>query len=258
MNFSGKKVLITGANRGTGLCIAETFLEQEGEIFVHSINKGDSEKTVKDLGSGVPLWGDLTTDDGCKFVLAEFKKKSSHLSILVNNFGGASPGKWMGNSSSTWIDSYQTNTLSAVRMIENFLPIMKSGGRVINIGTIGSTRPGKSMPHYYSAKAALGNLTSSLAKETGFRNITTNLVSPGLIRTEEVETHYLKIAKAKGWGNTFDEAEKKIVEHFSPNPIGRIATRLEIANVVLFLASPMASFINGQNIKVDGGALDLI
>ncbi len=114
------------------------------------------------------------------------------------------------------------------------------------------------MPHYYASKAALANLTSSLAKEVGELGITANLVSPSLIRTEEVETYYMRIAIENGWGSTFKEAEKSIVSSYAPNPMGRMATRLEVANVVLFLASSRASFINGQNIKVDGGALDLI
>ena len=114
------------------------------------------------------------------------------------------------------------------------------------------------MPHYYSAKGALATLTVSLAKELGPRGITVNLVSPGLIRTPEVEAQYLKQAKDAGWGNDFETAEEKITEKFFPNPLKRIATRQEVADVILFLASARASFVNGQNIRVDGGAVDIV
>ena len=258
MDFLKKTVIVTGANRGTGRVIAENFIAHGAEVFIHSLNEGDSQSTVKEMGFGVPLWGDISCDSGSEQVLSQFQKKAQKLSILVNNLGSGSPGKWGDTSTDDWIKSYNKNTLSAVRMVNSFLPIIPSGGRIINIGTVGSTRPGKAMPHYYASKAALANLTSSLAKEVGELGITVNLVSPSLIRTEEVEAYFMRIATQNRWGSTFEEAERTIVSNYAPNPMGRMATRLEVANVVLFLASSLASFINGQNIKVDGGGLDLI
>ena len=87
--------------------------------------------------------------------------------------------------------------------------------------------------------------------------ITVNLVSPGLIRTAEVEAMYLARAQKENWGDTWEEAESAIVGKYSPNPLGRIATREEVGNVVLFLCSQAASFVNAQNIRVDGGAVDI-
>ena len=94
--------------------------------------------------------------------------------------------------------------------------------------------------------------------QAGARGITVNLVSPGLIRTPEVESSYLERAKKEGWGDSFQAAEAKITENYFPNPLGRIATRREVSNVVLFLSSELASFVNGQNIRVDGGAVDYV
>ena len=143
-------------------------------------------------------------------------------------------------------------------MVQRFCPKMQKGGRVINLGTVGSTRPNSVMPHYYAAKGALATLTVNLSKELGPNGITVNLVSPGLIRTPEVESHYLTRALESGWGDDFETAEEKITEEFFPNPLKRIATREEVADLVLFLASARAFFINGQNIRVDGGAVDIV
>jgi NAD(P)-dependent dehydrogenase (short-subunit alcohol dehydrogenase family) len=111
------------------------------------------------------------------------------------------------------------------------------------------------MPHYYAAKGALATMTVSLAKELGGTGITVNLVSPGLIRTPEVEAAYLERGRRKGWGQTWEEIEPRVAADI---PIGRIVCREEVADLVLFLASPLSDAIHGQNIRIDGGALDIV
>jgi 3-oxoacyl-[acyl-carrier protein] reductase len=114
------------------------------------------------------------------------------------------------------------------------------------------------MPHYYAAKGALANFTVSLAKTLKGTGITVNLVSPGLIRTAEVEARFTETARKRGWGETFEEAESKLTEAYFDNPMERFATREDVAAAVIFLASAQAGFINAQNIRVDGGALDIV
>ena len=260
LNLENKNVLITGSNRGTGNDIAKAFLEEGARVFVHSLSDGGSESACEELANDLaqPLWGDITTDEGANQVLAQYLSHESQLDVLVNNYGEARRGKWSTASTEDWIRLYDINTLSIVRMVQRFLPHIPDKGRIINLGTIGSTRPNSVMPHYYAAKGALATLSVSLSKEVGPRGITVNLVSPGLIRTPEVESSYLKRARKEGWGDTFEEAEAKISENYFPNPLGRIATRREISSVVLFLSSELASFVNGQNIRVDGGAVDYV
>lgn len=257
LHLDNKNVLVTGGNRGTGFVIANRFLNEGANVFFHGFTEDAALKAVDDAGGGHAIWGDITTDVGAAEVFAQVNKIANHLDILINNYGEAQRGHWGSATSTDWLRLYEINTLSVVRMIELFMPDMPRGGRIINLGTIGSTRPNKIMPHYYAAKGALANLTVSLAKEAGPKGITVNLVSPGLIRTPEVEASYLKQAKKEGWGEDFDSAEAKITEAFFPNPLGRIATRDEVAALVLFLAGEPASFINGQNIRVDGGAVDI-
>jgi NAD(P)-dependent dehydrogenase (short-subunit alcohol dehydrogenase family) len=98
-------------------------------------------------------------------------------------------------------------------------------------------------------------MTISLAKEVAGTGVRVNLVSPGLILTPEVEAAYLQRGQRKGWGSTWDEIEPQVAKDI---PIGRIVRREEVADLVTFLASPLADAIHGQNIRVDGGALDIL
>jgi len=180
--------------------------------------------------------------------------------ILVNNFGSADRHSWEDSTTEKWLELYQINVLSAVRMIQGCIPTMKQRGwgRIINLGTIGSHQPNNIMPAYYAAKGAMATMSASLTKELGGTGINVNTVSPGLIRTEQVETSYRNIATKKGWGEDWDEIVKKLVARDFPNPCGRIAEREEVADLVTFLASPRADFINGQNIRIDGGAINYV
>ena len=261
MDFAleNKIALVTGSNRGTGKIIADQLLNEGATVIYHSLLEKDQVVTNQS-DKAHHVSGDITGEAGCSELAKSLAESGLEPDILINNYGTALPGKWSTLSSEDWIDAYQKNTLSVVRLCNLFAPKMRRQGfgRIVNLGTIGSTRPNDRMPHYYAAKGALANLTVSLAKELKSSGITVNLVSPGLIRTPEVEAHYLERAQKAGWGDTWEEAEEKITEQYNPNLIGRMATREEIASVVTFLCSGAASFLTAQNIRVDGGSLDIV
>lgn len=260
LNLEGSSVLVTGSYRGTGLIIARQFLAEGARVWVHGLEAGQAEAAVTELGSGEPVTGDIRTDEGSQALIASMRDQCPD--ILVNNYGAAEAGVWSGSNSEDWIRSYQVNVLSATRLINHFLPTMRDAAtgrnpkaRIINLGTVGSTRPNARNPHYYAAKGALATMTISLAKEVADSGIRVNLVSPGLILTPEVRSAYLKTGARKGWGTTWEEVEPHVA---SDIPIGRIVTREEVAALVVFLASPLADGIHGQNIRVDGGALGIL
>ncbi len=262
MNYdlANKIAIVTGSNRGTGFIIAKELANEGATVVLHSLEAGLSEKAAEDIPGALAISGDITTDQGAESVRDQLDQLQLKPQLLINNYGTAAPGSWSSLKADDWIDVYQKNTLSAVRMSNLVIPDMRTNGygRIVNLGTIGSTRPNSRMPHYYAAKGAMANMTVSLAKELSHTGITVNLVSPGLIRTAEVESLYLKKAKDNGWGDDWDSAEAKITERYNPNLIGRIATREEVANVVVFLCSRAASFMTAQNLRVDGGAVDIV
>ena len=260
LRLTAKTALVTGSYRGTGSAIASGLIQEGATVFVHGFTDEQARSTAENIGTPHFAIGDITTDEGAQQVVEQVNSITEGLDILVNNYGTGAPGLWHTASSQDWLDIYQKNVLSAMRMIQLFLPKMKErrNGRIIQIGTIGSVSPNSKMPHYYSSKGALANMTVSLTKELANTGITVNTVSPGLIKTDELAAAYREKAKRLNWGETWPEIEAAIVANDFPNPIGRIARREDIANLVVFLCSDSASFINGQNIRVDGGALGVV
>jgi len=255
LGLNGSSVLITGSYRGTGQIMARAFLDEGAEVWVHGLEAGQAEAAVEALGGGEPVTGDIRTEAGSEALIGALHGRTPD--ILVNNYGAAERGRWGSSSSEDWIAAYQLNVLSATRLINHCLPAMSnaSRARIINLGTVGSTRPNARNPQYYAAKGALATMTVSLAKEVAGTGIRVNLVSPGLILTPEVQAAYLETGARKGWGNTWEEVEAQVAKDI---PIGRIVTREEVAALVVFLASPLADGIHGQNIRVDGGSLDIV
>jgi NAD(P)-dependent dehydrogenase (short-subunit alcohol dehydrogenase family) len=255
LGLSGRSVLVTGSYRGTGQIMARTFLDEGADVWVHGLEPGQAEAAVEALGGGRPVTGDIRTEAGSDALIEALAGHTPD--VLINNYGAVERGRWVSSDSDAWIAAYQLNVLSAARLINYCLPAMKSmdQARIINLGTVGSTRPNAGNPHYYAAKGALATMTVSLAKEVAGTNIRVNLVSPGLILTPEVQAAYMETGARKGWGNTWEEVEAHVAKDI---PIGRIVTREEVASLVAFLASPLADGIHGQNIRVDGGSLDIV
>ncbi len=251
LGLTGKTALVTGSHRGTGEIIANT-LENEGATVIrHGLKDGDLD------GAAPGVYGDIATESGCAQVIEQLAALGQRVDILVNNYGTASPGKWGKTPEGDWLDMYQKNVLSVARLCDALVPAMKADGwgRIVNLGTIGSHQPNRIMPHYYAAKGALATMSVSLTQELSNTGITVNTVSPGYIRTPELEAGFRLKAEKKGWGSDWITIERKVVETEFPNPCGRLATREEVADLVVFLCSERAAFINGQNIRIDGGAI---
>lgn len=255
LGLNGRTALVSGSHRGTGMIIARHLAREGARVLLHGLEPGQAEAAVESLGCGIPVTGDITYDAGAEAVAAACAGEA--VDILVNNYGTAEAGSWSDTDTAGWIDAYQKNVLSAQRLTRAFLPGMRERGwgRIINLGTVGSTRPAARMPHYYAAKGALATATMSLAKEVAGTGIRVNLVSPGLIHTPEVEAAYLARGRREGWGEDWAAVEPHVAADI---PIRRIVRREEVADLVAFLASPLADAIHGQNIRIDGGALDVL
>src|SRR5262249_39715830 len=148
--------------------------------------------------------GDLSTPAGCEAVIESTRSAiSGSPNILINNAGGSdhNPQGWASTSPGDWIDSFEQNFFSVIRLLHAFVPEMKvkRWGRIVNIASGWAISPAAVMPHYAAAKAALSNVTVSLAQELGDKGITVNTISPGPIYTPTLERTMRGIAETNNW-----------------------------------------------------------
>ena len=174
--------------------------------------------------------------------------------MLVNNAGKGTPKRLLDLTEEDWQASFALNFMSAVRLSLACVPLMRAsgGGRIINIASRVGRQPDPYFAPYAAAKAALINFTKSLANAFSRDGILSNCVLPGLVRTEAVEEAARTSAAATG--KTVEEVFAETLRA-RPIPIGRMGEPADVAGLVVFLASPRASWITGATFSVDGGIL---
>ena len=253
--LTDKKAIVTGASEGIGKAVTRALAREGVDVAVCARRKGPLEAAAaaiaKETGRKiVPLTADLTkAADAEKFVHAAHAALG-RIDILVNNAGSAPGGVIEHLSEEEWASALGLKFMGYVRCMRHVLPIMQRQrkGRVVNvIGNDGvkvsywEIAPG-------AANAAGQNLTMSLASQYGRDNISFVAVNPGPVRTERWTG--LVQAMARDMKLSFEEADKLAPASI---PLGRIAESEEVANLVTFLASDLAFFINGTMIEIDGG-----
>jgi 3-oxoacyl-[acyl-carrier protein] reductase len=260
LGLKGKVVLISGGYRGTGAGTAQVLAAEGAKVAVHGFHVAQADEVVAKITAvnldAASVDGDLGTNAGVERIVGQTTEAFGPIDILVNNYGAPSQTNW-DTSPDTWLEGWDKNVLSGIRLTQAVIPSMreKKWGRIIFVGTIGTEKPSNKNPDYYSAKGALPTLVRSLAKELQGSGVTANLVSPGMIATEEVREMVLRRATREGI-DTWQEAEQWAVTNMMPNLTRRMPTPEDIGRFIAFVASEAAWHLTAADLKVDGGAVD--
>lgn len=257
LKLKGKRALVTGSSSGLGEAIAHMLAAEGVAVVVHGRDERRTRAAADAIrardGDAEVALGDLATDEGA----AAVARVARSVDILVNNAGAYRHGGWHEVSPRQWADIYETNVISAVRMIRHLVPGMRERrwGRVITIGGGLGIQPLAALPDYNASLAARHNLAVSLARDLQGTGVTSNVVAPGAIRVKHVEDFVMRIAEGRGWGSTWDDLERAASLEIVPNDIGRFGRPEEIAAAVAYLASANADYVSGEILRVDGGTV---
>ena len=245
--LENKVAIITGAARGIGEGIALKFAEHGAHIAFTYISDSSAEKAsvleekLKAMGIKAKGYKSNASDVAqCELFVNDVLKEFGTVDICINNVGISKDNLLLRMTPDQWNDVINTNLNSVFYMTKQVIkPMMKSrNGVIINMSSIIGETGNAGQSSYAASKAGIIGFTKSVAKELGSRNVRCNAIAPGFVETDM--TSYLKE------GESADKYKAAI-------PLGKFATTADIANVALFLASDMGSYITGQTISVCGG-----
>lgn len=256
IELTGKTALVTGSTQGIGLAIAEQLARSGARVAVNGRTSARVDEAVAKLGEFDVLGvaADVSTEEGT----ADLLRQLPDVDILVNNLGifGAVPP--MEITDEQWRTYFDVNVLAAVRLIRSYLPGMteRGWGRAIQIASDSAIVTPAEMIHYGVSKTALLAVSRGFAKEAAGTGVTVNSVIAGPTHTAGVEDFvYQLVDKSLPW----EEAQREfMIKHRPQSLIQRLIEPEEIANMVTYLASPLASATTGGALRVDGGYVDSI
>ena len=240
MSFEGKIVLFTGASRGIGRAIAETFVARGAKVIGTATSESGAEAISGYLGAnGKGFMLNVVDAQSIDSVLASIRAEFGEIDILVNNAGITRDNLLMRMKDDEWEDILDTNLTSVFRLSKAVMRAMmkKRFGRIITIGSVVGTMGNAGQANYAAAKAGLIGFSKSLAREVASRGITVNVVAPGFIETDMTRA-------------LTDDQRAGIL---SSVPANRLGDAKEIASAVAFLASDEAGYITGETLHVNGG-----
>lgn len=261
LHLKGKRALVTGSSAGIGAAIATTLAAEGVCVVVHGRNEKRARAVADDIiangGQAAVAIGDLSSGPGSDAVARTADAAFGGIDILINNAGGHTEGPpgFFEFSPEDWIKTYERNVLSALRLSTYFAPQMKDRkwGRIIQITSRTSWTPAGLIPDYCASKNALNNFTLNLSKALAHTGVTVNGVAPGLTITDTMQHWLADVAEKNGLGRDVKKGEEFVLKNFVQLCVDRLGRPQDLADAVVFVASPRADYINGTNIRVDGG-----
>lgn len=256
LKLNGKLALVTGSTAGIGHAIATALAREGAKVIVNgrtqsAVDKAASEIKTATSGEVVGFAGDLSTADAADALFKQYP----NVEILVNNLGIFEPKPFEEIPDADWLRFFDVNVLSGIRLSRMYLPAMKQAdwGRIIFISSESAIQIPAEMVHYGMTKTAQIAVSRGLAETVAGTGITVNSILPGPTKTRGVVDFVDALSTD---GQTFEEFEKEFFEKVRPTSlIKRFASPEEVASLVAYIASPLASATTGAALRVEGGVL---
>jgi 3-oxoacyl-[acyl-carrier protein] reductase len=243
LDFSGKVVLVTGSSRGIGAEMIKAFGARGAQCVVNYVadqdgaNKADATKVAAALQEPLVVECDVTNPAQVEAMMKQIQEHHGGLDVLVNNSGIIRDRTMKKMTVEEFESVLRVNVTGTFNVTKAAAAVLRSNGRVINLSSVSGQMGLFGQANYSSSKAAIIALTKVSARELARQNITVNAIAPG----------FIDVGMSKGMPEEVTENFKKQI------PLGRLGDVQEIVNAALFLASPMASYITGHVLNVNGG-----
>ena len=243
LNFTGKVVLVTGSSRGIGAEMIRAFGKCGAQCVVYYVadaegqNEADATGVAVELHEPLVIECDVTQPAQVEGMMKQIQDRHGGLDILVNNSGIISDRTIKKMSLENFESVLRVNLAGTFTVTQKAGAILRNGGRIINMSSVSGQLGLFGQANYSTSKAAIIALTKVSAREFARQNITVNAIAPG----------FIDVGMSKGMP---DEVTQNFIKQI---PLGRLGDVSEIVNAALFLASPMASYITGHVLNVNGG-----
>src|SRR3977135_30731 len=243
LDFTGKVVLVTGSSRGIGSEMIKAFSRRGAKCVVNYVvdpeakNKADAESVAKELKDPLVIECDVAKPEQVEAMMKQIQDRHAGLDVLVNNSGIIRDRTIKKMSPEEFESVVRVNLAGTFNVTQKALAILRNGGRIVNLSSVSGQMGLFGQANYSSSKAAIIALTKVSAREFARRNITVNAIAPG----------FIDVGMSKGMS---DEVTANFIKQI---PLGRVGDVNEIVDAALFLASPMASYITGHVLNVNGG-----
>ena len=243
LDFTGKVALVTGSSRGIGAEMIRSFGIRGAQCVVNYVadvqgqNKADALGVAKELNEPLVIECDVTQPQQVEAMMKQIQEQRGGLDILVNNSGVISDRTIKKMSMDEFESVVRVNLIGTFTVTQKAAAILRNGGRVINLSSVSGQMGLFGQANYSSSKAGIIALTKVSAREFARQNITVNAIAPG----------FIDVGMSKGMP---EEVTQNFIKQI---PLGRLGEAREIVDAALFLASPLASYITGHVLNVNGG-----
>jgi NAD(P)-dependent dehydrogenase (short-subunit alcohol dehydrogenase family) len=258
IDLKGRKAVVTGSTTGIGRAVAEGLARAGAAVVINGRGDERVSAALREMHTRIPdaeitgFAADLATAAGAD----AFAARTADADILVNNLGTARIRPFLELTDSDWLDTFEINVMSGIRMTRHFLPgmVKRGWGRVVFISSESALAIPKDMIDYGMTKTAQLAISRGVAESVAETGVTVNAILPGPTRSE-ILSNWMK-AQAEAEGITQEEAERNFLKTMRPTSLlQRFTTTDEVANIVVYVCSEQASGTTGAALRVDGGVL---